>query len=86
MLKDVILICSTQHYIQIFYYNKGNARLYKFTKGKDQEMRADLLDFNNNTAYAQYSTFYIGDEKSNYTLTVSGSSGTAGTSVFYTLF
>ena len=38
----------------------------------------DLGDFENNTAYAQYSTFSIGDSITKYTLNVGGYSGTAG--------
>ena len=38
----------------------------------------DLGDFESNTAYAQYSTFSIGDDITEYTLNVGGYSGTAG--------
>ena len=38
----------------------------------------ELGDFDGNTAYAKYSTFMDGDSSSNYTLTVSGYTGTAG--------
>ena len=38
----------------------------------------DLGDFENNTAYAQYSTFRIGDSITEFTLNVGGYSGTAG--------
>ena len=40
-------------------------------------LRVDLGDFDANTAYAKYSTFMVGDSVSNYTLTVSGYTGTA---------
>ena len=38
----------------------------------------DLGDFENNTAYAQYSIFIIGDIINEYTINVGGYSGTAG--------
>ena len=38
----------------------------------------DLGDFENNTAYAQYSTFSIGDDLTKYTLNAGGYNGTAG--------
>ncbi|OPL20736.1 hypothetical protein AM593_10252, partial [Mytilus galloprovincialis] len=37
-----------------------------------------LEDFNGDKAYAKYSTFNIGDQSTNYILTVNGYSGTAG--------
>ncbi|XP_062599245.1 fibrinogen-like protein A, partial [Saccostrea cucullata] len=56
----------------------GNDAIYELTKNKDQELRVELQRFNGDEAYAQYSTFYVGDEASKYVLTVSGYSGTAG--------
>ncbi|XP_062577817.1 techylectin-like protein [Saccostrea cucullata] len=61
----------------------GNDAIYELTKNKDQELRVELQRFNGDKAYAQYSTFYIGDEGSKYILTASGSSGTAGDSLNY---
>jgi hypothetical protein len=43
----------------------------------------DLLSFADEKAYARYSTFSVGDENSNYPLTVSGHSGTAGICALY---
>jgi len=43
-------------------------------------MRVDLESFANETAYAKFSSFSIGDESTKYLLTVSGYSGTAGES------
>ncbi|XP_062577818.1 ficolin-1-like, partial [Saccostrea cucullata] len=62
---------------------KGNDAIYELTKNKDQELRVELQDFDGDEAYAQYSTFYVGDESSKYKLTVSGYSGTAGDSLNY---
>ncbi|XP_062609819.1 ficolin-2-like [Saccostrea cucullata] len=61
----------------------GNDAIYELTKNKDQELRVELQRFNGDTAYAQYSTFYVGDEGSKYKFTVSGYSGTAGDSLDY---
>ena len=44
-------------------------------------LRVDLKDYDNNTAYAHYSSFYIGGSSTDYTLQVSGYSGTAGDSM-----
>ncbi|XP_062603511.1 fibrinogen-like protein A [Saccostrea cucullata] len=61
----------------------GNDEIYELTNNKDQELRVELQRFNGDTAYAQYSTFYVGDEDTKYKLTVSGFSGTAGDSLTY---
>ena len=45
-------------------------------------LRVDLRD-SNSTAYAQYSTFTVGNESSKYILNVTGYSGTAGDSLVY---
>ena len=42
-----------------------------------------MRDKISNTAYASYSTFYIGSSTTDYTLHVSGYSGTAGDSLAY---
>lgn len=62
----------------IFFYLKGNDKLYRLTSKGHYELRVDLEDFNGDKAYAKYSTFYIGDKSSYYRLTVNGYSGTAG--------
>ena len=45
------------------------------------QLRIDMIDKNNNSAYASYSTFYIGGSTTDYTLHVSGYKGTAGDSL-----
>ncbi|XP_056001771.1 ryncolin-1-like [Ostrea edulis] len=55
----------------------GNDAIYYLTK-TNQELRVELLSFDDEKAYALYSTFKVGDESSKYRLTVSGYSGTAG--------
>ena len=44
------------------------------------ELRVDMQDFEGNSAYAEYTSFSVGDSASKYNLTVSGYSGTAGDS------
>ncbi|XP_062597371.1 fibroleukin-like, partial [Saccostrea cucullata] len=61
----------------------GNDAIFELTKNKDQELRVELQRFNGDEAYAQYSTFYVGDMYNKYKLTVSGYSGTAGDSMNY---
>ena len=41
-------------------------------------IRFDLEDWNGNVRYAEYETFSIGDESSNYTLTLDDYDGDAG--------
>ncbi|XP_062620880.1 fibrinogen-like protein A isoform X2 [Saccostrea cucullata] len=61
----------------------GNDAIYELTKNKDQELRVELQSFDGAEAYAQYSTFHVGDKYNKYVLTVSGYSGTAGDSLTY---
>ena len=42
-----------------------------------------MKDKDGNSAYASYSTFYIGGSTTDYTLHISGYSGTAGDSLTY---
>lgn len=46
-------------------------------------LRVELLSFDGEKAYATYSTFDVGDEDSNYKLTIFGYAGTAGTHMLY---
>ena len=46
-------------------------------------MQVDMRDKDGNSAYASYSTFYIGGSTTDYALHVSGNSGTAGNSLYY---
>ncbi|XP_077974235.1 tenascin-R-like [Styela clava] len=55
----------------------GLDKLHKMTSGKSYSLRIDLLNWEGERRYAAYSTFRIGDEDSNYRLTVSGYSGNA---------
>ena len=56
----------------------GLSKVHRLTPDRANTLRVDLGDFENNTAYAQYSTFGIGDNTTEYTLNVGGYSGTAG--------
>ena len=83
---------------QYFYYSWGNyvrgfgelnrefwlglSQLERLTK-TPTELRVDLVDFGNVARFAKYRTFKVGPLTSNYTLTVSGYSGTAGDSLTY---
>ena len=51
---------------------------HRLTSGRRSELRVDLKDFDNKTAYAQYNVFAVGDAASMYTLSIDGYSGTAG--------
>ncbi|XP_077981303.1 fibrinogen C domain-containing protein 1-like [Glandiceps talaboti] len=60
----------------------GNDNIYRLTnQGRQYELRVDLEDFDNNTAYAEYTQFSITDEADNYTLSLGDYSGNAGDSL-----
>ena len=61
----------------------GLSKIHRLTKEGSNTLRVDLGDFEGNTAYANYSTFSIGDGSTEYILTVGGYSGTAGDSLAY---
>ena len=56
----------------------GLSKIHRLTKEGSNTLRVDLGDFEGNTAYANYSTFNVGDGSTEYILTVGGYSGTAG--------
>ena len=63
-------------------YWLGLATLHQLLKVNDaNELRIDLKDASNNSAYAKYSSFRVGDSSSKYRLNVSGYSGTAGDAI-----
>ncbi|GAB1598434.1 fibrinogen-like protein 1 [Argonauta hians] len=59
-------------------YYFGNENIHKMTKNSEYTLRIELSDWENGTAYAQYTSFHIDDEKDNYKLHVSDYNGTAG--------
>ena len=59
----------------------GLSKIHHLTPDGANTLRVDLGDFEKNTAYAQYSTFSIGDCFTEYTLNVGGYSGTAGNEI-----
>ena len=60
----------------------GLSKIHRLTASTNM-LRVELGDFSEDTAYAKYSTFRIGNSSSKYTLTVSGYTGTAGDSLAY---
>ena len=56
----------------------GLSKVHRLTRDGTNTLRVDLGDFESNTAYAQYSTFSIGDDLTKYKLNVGGYNGTAG--------
>ena len=56
----------------------GNENLHRLLSVKSRyELRVDLGNFDDNTAYAKYNRFMVGSENDNYVLTVDGYSGDA---------
>ena len=65
-------------------YWLGLSKLYRLANGSEStKLRVDMRDKHGISAYASYSTFYIGGSTTDYTLHVSGYSGTAGDSLTY---
>uniref|UniRef100_A0A3B3VKH1 Fibrinogen C-terminal domain-containing protein n=1 Tax=Poecilia latipinna TaxID=48699 RepID=A0A3B3VKH1_9TELE len=60
----------------------GNELLHNLTSIGPVSLRVDL-ESGNDTAYARYANFSVASEGRNYTLTVSGYTGTAGDSMKY---
>ncbi len=55
--------------------------LHLLTLSGDVTLRVELSSFDNETAYAEYQSFSVGDSSSNYTLTIGSYSGNAGDSL-----
>ena len=64
-------------------YWLGLNYIHRLTTSAGQLLRVDLEDFENNTAFAQYTTFTVANGADKYRLLVSGYSGTAGDSMNY---
>ncbi|CAC5368072.1 Fibrinogen-like protein 1,Ryncolin-2,Fibrinogen C domain-containing protein 1-A,Fibroleukin,Angiopoietin-related protein 1,Ryncolin-1,Ryncolin-3,Ficolin-1,Fibrinogen C domain-containing protein 1-B,Fibrinogen C domain-containing protein 1 [Mytilus coruscus] len=62
-------------------YWLGNENIHLISSNGHHMLRIDMSDKRGNSAYAQYSTFRVDDENSQYNVTVSGYSGTAGDSL-----
>ncbi|CAC5359055.1 ANGPT1 [Mytilus coruscus] len=56
----------------------GNDNLHAILSERKYKVRFILVDVSGNSAYAEYSNFYIGNEDSNYALSISNYSGNAG--------
>ncbi|XP_072023047.1 techylectin-5B-like, partial [Amphiura filiformis] len=55
---------------QEFYL--GNELIHQLLMGDQYELRVDLQDFQFNEVHARYFRFSIGDERTNYTLSIAG--------------
>ena len=53
----------------------GLDKLHRLSNSGQNVLRIDLMDFENTTAYAKYTTFSVGSESDNYTLNVGGFQG-----------
>uniref|UniRef100_K1Q9A0 Ficolin-1 n=1 Tax=Magallana gigas TaxID=29159 RepID=K1Q9A0_MAGGI len=53
----------------------GNDILHYLLRQGTYEMRMDMADFENQTRYVKYSSFNVGNETSNYSVTLHGYSG-----------
>lgn len=67
----------------VFFLHAGLKQIHALTIQANYELRIDLEDFENSTAYAQYGTFGVGlfsvdPDDDGYPLTVGDYSGNAG--------
>jgi hypothetical protein len=60
------------------HFISGNEKLHNLTKHDKYELRVNLKDWQNLMVYAVYTDFTVGDEESNYILSLGKYSGTAG--------
>ncbi|XP_060583411.1 microfibril-associated glycoprotein 4-like [Ruditapes philippinarum] len=56
----------------------GNRFIHEITSQGKYQLRVELISFQGESAFAEYSHFFIGDSESSYKLHVDGYSGTAG--------
>ena len=56
----------------------GNENIRLITNQRNYELRVDLADFQEQSSYAIYDHFRLGDEAAKYTLYLGEYSGTAG--------
>lgn len=61
----------------------GNQKLHDFTKGMSIRLRVDLENWEEKTAFAEYTDFSIGSENEDYVLNVGNYTGTAGDAFNY---
>ncbi|XP_071961949.1 uncharacterized protein [Antedon mediterranea] len=61
----------------------GNEQINRLTADGNFELMVEMTDHLNVTKFAKYSQFHVGTEDSNYVLTISGYTGTAGDSLAY---
>lgn len=64
--------------ISFCWYITGNDAIHSISWNGRHKLRVDLEVISRKKYYAEYSTFRVDDEKSNYLLHVTGYSGTAG--------
>ncbi|CAL4108361.1 unnamed protein product [Meganyctiphanes norvegica] len=64
-------------------YWMGLALLHTLSQQGNQELHIELEDWEGDTRWAKYSTFYVGPPEDNYRLKITGYSGRAGDAMYY---
>ena len=59
-------------------YFVGNEYIHQITQSGDYDLRVELMDWSNETRWAQFKHFHLEDEMHNYTLQIGDYSGNAG--------
>ena len=60
------------------YCRLGLEKIFQITRQKQYTLRIDLLGWDGQTSYAEYSIFYLSDEAAKYAIHYFGYTGTAG--------
>lgn len=60
----------------------GTSKIHKMTSSRNYKLRVELETFNGEVRYAEYGQFSVGDEDSNFILTIDDYTGNLG---MYTL-
>ena len=74
----VFLINSFVFFKLFFLLYTGNDNLHELTRQGRYQLRVELADWEGNTTFVIYDTFEVGNEASNYKLTVRDYSGNGG--------
>ena len=74
----VFLINSFVFFKLFFLLYTGNDNLHELTRQGGYQLRVELADWEGNTTFVIYDTFEVGNEASNYKLTVRDYSGNGG--------
>lgn len=82
-LRTIVALCNGLFWFVLLFLPSGLKQIHALSIQGNYELRIDLEDFENSTAFAQYGTFGVGlfsvdPDDDGYPLTVGDYSGNAG--------